>query len=196
MHRHLFPSTVLIEAINKCNLACVFCEANCTVNKNLPRHEMSPAMLTTMLEKIERLIVNIVFQGDCEPTLNRHLPQLVEVAARFTSSVALVTNGTQLRESYLRQLIANGLNWFALSIDDHRSEVFNQLRPPARLDVILHYLSQLIEIRDKESPHLRVVVHKIVFPSDDLGSLKDFVRTFYLGYGVRPNHLLATRRGG
>ena len=184
MNQNLFASTVLVEAINKCNLACGFCEANCTANRHVPRREMSPQSLATMLEKLERLIVNVVFQGDCEPTLNRRLPELVEVAARFTSSVALVTNGTQLREAYVRELITRGVNWFAISIDDHRPEVFNRLRPPANLDVLLGHLSRLTKMRDAESPHVQVAVHKIVFPSDDLDSLKAFVRRFYLDHGV------------
>jgi radical SAM protein with 4Fe4S-binding SPASM domain len=184
MNRNFFASTVLVEAINKCNLACDFCEANCTANQHLPRREISPEALAVMLEKLERLIVNVVFQGDCEPTLNRRLPELVEVAARFTSSVALVTNGTQLREAYVRELIARGVSWFALSIDDHRPEVFNRLRPPADLDVLLGHLARLTAIRDNESPHVHVVVHKIVFPNDDLDSLKAFVRRFYLEHGV------------
>jgi|GEM_PF-2210196 len=184
MGSHWFASTVLIEAINKCNLACDFCEANCTINQHLPRREIEPEQLAIMLGKLERLIVNVVFQGDCEPTLNRRLPELVEVAGRYTSSVALVTNGTQLREAYTRELVARGVSWFAISIDDHRPEVFNRLRPPADLGVIRGHLARLIEIRDKESPHLHVVVHKIVFPTDTVESLKAFVRAFYLEHGV------------
>jgi MoaA/NifB/PqqE/SkfB family radical SAM enzyme len=82
----LFPSTVLVEATNVCNLGCSFCEANCTFNKGQKRREMTPDELSLMLNKLHPYIINVVFQGDCEPTLNRYLPELVQVAAQHTDS--------------------------------------------------------------------------------------------------------------
>lgn len=184
MSPFLFSSTVLIESTNKCNLGCEFCEANCTVNKGLPTREISPDELRLMLEKIKPLIANIVFQGDCEPTMNRRLPELVGVASEYSSSVAMVTNGTLLTEDYTRRLLARGLKWFAFSIDDDRREVFNQIRVNADLDRVVKNLRRLVAIRDTEDPSLHLVVHKIIFPTDTLESLKRFVRFFYLELGV------------
>lgn len=180
----LSPSTIVVEPTNKCNIACEFCEANCTVNKHLPRIEITPEQLEQMLEKIRPYVINVVFQGDCEPTLNRHLPELARVASRYTSSVALVTNGTRLGEAYARRLIDGGVSWFALSIDDHRPEVFDRIRLRAHLTQIARHLEGLVRIRDDEHPGLHVVVHKIVFPSDTLESLREFVHTFYIRHRV------------
>jgi radical SAM protein with 4Fe4S-binding SPASM domain len=179
-----FPSTVVVEPTNKCNLACEFCEASCTVNPHRPRHDLKPIELEVMLERLGKYVLNVVFQGDCEPTLNRRLPELARIASRYTSSIAVVTNGTQLREDYLRQLIDGGINWFAISIDDHRPEVFNKVRVNADLDQITRNLRRLIEIRDTEHPELHVVVHKIVFPTDTIDDIKAFVRTFYVQHRV------------
>jgi len=181
---YLFRSTTLIEPTNKCNLGCEFCEANCTVNAHLKRRDITPEQLEIMLAKLSELIINIVFQGDCEPTLNPYLPELTRIAARFTSSVALVTNGTRLKEMYVRRLVEAGMSWFAISIDDYRPEVFNQVRRGADLEKIQSSLRALIRLRDRERPDLHVVVHKIVFPGDTLEELRTFVRTYYLDYGV------------
>ena len=180
----LFPSTVLIEATNICNLGCTFCEANCTVNKGLKRIELLPDQLDFMLQKIAPQIINIVFQGDCEPTLNRFLPELVAVAAKFTNSIAVVTNGTKLEQPASQQLIDAGMNWFAFSIDDHRRDIYNQLRIRADLPQVIDNLRQIIAIRDHSQPNLHTVVHKIVFPHDTLQDLIDFVEYFYLDVGV------------
>jgi radical SAM protein with 4Fe4S-binding SPASM domain len=179
-----FPSTVLIEPTNICNLGCSFCEANCTVNKGLKRRELLPEDLDLMLGKLRPYIANLVFQGDCEPTLNRYLPELVAVAAKYTTSIAMVTNGTRLSEDLTRRLIDNGMSWFALSIDDHRSAIYNNIRIRADLDKVVENLRRLIHIRDTEQPHLHTVVHKIVFPNDTLASLVEFVKFFYLDCGV------------
>lgn len=184
LNAYLFPSTVLVEPTNKCNLFCTFCEANCTVNRNVIPHNLTPTELQIILYKIEKYIINIVFQGDCEPTLNRYLPDLVKIASKYTSSVALVTNGTYLSQEYVKRLIDSGLTWFAISIDDHRPEIYGKLRNRASLSNLLYNLKQLIYIRDIEFPNLHVAIHKIVFPNDTIDSLKEFVKTFYLYYRV------------
>lgn len=182
--KHFSPSTVLIEPTNICNLGCSFCEANCTVNKGLKRQEILPEQLDLMLDKIQQYIINLVFQGDCEPTLNRYLPELVKVAAKYTDSIALVTNGTRLTEDLTYQLLDNGMNWFALSIDDHRREIYNNIRLRADLNNVLANLRRLLRVRDTQKPNLHVVVHKIVFPHDSLDDLIEFVKFFYLDCGV------------
>jgi hypothetical protein len=107
--RSFLPSTVLIEPTNMCHLGCSFCEANCTVNKGLKRREILPEDLDVMLVQIQPYITNVVFQGDCAPTLNRYLPELVSVAPKYTTSIAVVTNGTRLTDDPTRRLIANGM---------------------------------------------------------------------------------------
>ena len=180
----LFPSTVLIEPTNKCNLGCTFCEANCTVNSHIDIHNLTPDELRIALSKINDLITNIVFQGDCEPTVNPLILELVKVARAFTQSIALVTNGTRLREKLNRELIKTGVNWFSISIDDHRPDIFNSLRLRADLDRLKNNLRNLISIRNNEKPDIHVAIHKIVFPHDTLETLKEFVYEFYLDFGV------------
>lgn len=182
--KHVFPSTVLVEPTNKCNLACEFCEANCTVNGHVKLQDLSSQDLAIALKKIEKSITNIVFQGDCEPLVNKRLDKLVVEAKRFTHSVAIVTNGTLLNQKKSQELIKSGVNWFAFSIDDHRRDVFNAVRVRADLDVVEENLRELILIRNNGRADLQVAVHKIIFPNDTLESLKEFVKKYYLGFGV------------
>jgi radical SAM protein with 4Fe4S-binding SPASM domain len=179
-----FPATVVVEPTNKCNLACTFCEANCSVNGHLPKIDLSAGDLEIALEKLRPHIVNVVLQGDCEPTLNPALPDLAAVAARRAAGVAVVTNGTRADEPYLRQLIEAGVGTFAFSIDDHRPAVFERLRRPASLERVLGNLRRLVQIRDQERPDLHVIAHKIVFPEDDAETIKAYVRALYRDVGV------------
>jgi radical SAM protein with 4Fe4S-binding SPASM domain len=176
----LGPSTVLVEPTNVCNLACSFCEANRMVNQSAARHDLDPHSLEIILNKISGSIINIVFQGDGEPTLHDNLPLLIKIASSLTSSVAVVTNGTRLQSDYTRELITNGANWFTFSIDDHRPDVFNNFRKGADLKDILKNLDNCISLRDTIYHNLHICVHKIVMPDDSLESLKDFITEFYI----------------
>jgi radical SAM protein with 4Fe4S-binding SPASM domain len=187
VNNSLCPSTVVIEPTNKCNLKCDFCEANCSINRLQPRHDLSPEHLQLILEKIRPFIINVVFQGDCEPTMSPHLPDLVRIASKFSTSIAVVTNGTLLSSDYAHKLIQNGTNWFTFSIDDHRAEAFDKIRVGASLDKILEHLDTLIDMRDTAYLGIHVGIHKIVMPYDTIETLKEFVRVFYIQRRV--NHI-------
>ena len=160
------------------------CEARCTVVKNIQKIFLQPGDFDLILSKLEKYIVNVVFQGDCEPTMNPYLPELVKVAAKYTKQIGLVSNGTLLSEELSRQLIENGLNWFAISLDDHRKEKYNQIRIGAELEKVVANIDTLVKLRDTQYPDISIVTHKIVFAEDTLADLKDYVYTFYLKHRV------------
>ena len=120
-NEYLFGTTALVEPTNVCNLKCVMCEAKCTVDADkLEIEHMQPEELDIMLGKLQGYINNVVFQGDCEPTMNPKLEELVRVARKYTNQVAIVTNGMALTPDRIDSLLESGVSWFALSIDDHR----------------------------------------------------------------------------
>lgn len=182
---NLFNSTVLVEPTNVCNLKCVMCEARCTVESGQNQAEyMTPEQLDIMLSKLEGNINNIVFQGDCEPTLNPYLPELVKTAGKYVEQIAIVTNGMLLTPEKADILVENGVTWFALSIDDYREDIYNEVRKYSDFSTVKSNLQYLIKLRDEKYSSLFLVTHKIVFAEDTIDSLKKYVRFFYIELGV------------
>ena len=164
---YLFNSTVLIEPTNICNLKCTMCEARCTVESGLHKAKyLLPKDLDIILNKLRNYVSNIVFQGDCEPTLNPYLPDLVKIARKYTEQVALVTNGLKLTKEKAELLIENGISWFAISIDDYREEKYNLIRKYSDFNTVIKNLDSLISIRDLKQSHVYIVTHQVVFFND------------------------------
>lgn len=182
---YLFNSTVLVEPTNICNLKCVMCEARCTVEsgKSAAEH-LKPDELDTILGKLKGYISNIVFQGDCEPTLNPYLEDLVKVAKKYTQQVAIVTNGLALTKQKTDSLIESGISWFALSIDDHREREYNRIRKYSDFNKLISNLEYLSKVRNERAKDTYIVIHKIVFPEDTIDTLKDYIQFFYIEKGV------------
>ncbi|WP_143315910.1 radical SAM protein [Clostridium sp. HBUAS56017] len=181
----MFNSTVLVEPTNICNLKCVMCEARCTVEAGNEKVQyLMPDQLDIMLSKLNGYISNVVFQGDCEPTLNPYLEGLVDVARKYTEQVAIVTNGIMLTPERIDSLIANGVTWFALSIDDHREQIYNGIRKYSDFKKVEQNLDYLIKVRNERNNSIFIVTHKIVFENDTIDSLKEYVKYFYIDKGV------------
>lgn len=181
----LFNSTVLVEPTNICNLKCVMCEARCTVEVGTTSAEyLLPEDLEIILSKLKGYISNVVFQGDCEPTLSPYLDELVKVARNYTEQVAIVTNGMVLTPERADRLVNSGVTWFALSIDDYRAPIYNSKRKYADFDCLMRNLDYLIRLRNEKKHSLYIVTHKIVFPEDTVEDLMDYIDFFYLEKGV------------
>lgn len=182
---YLFNSTVLVEATNICNLKCTMCEARCTIEAGTKKAKyLMPEELEIILTKLKGNISNIVFQGDCEPTLNPYLEDLVKVSKKFTNQVAIVTNGLALTPERIDSLIESGISWFALSIDDHREKIYEGIRKYSNFKKLENNLDYLIKVRNEKAKYINIVTHKIVFENDTIESLKEYIKFFYIEKGV------------
>ena len=184
MHNYLFNSTLMVEPTNICNLKCKMCEARCSVEKNIVPRYLSEENLDLILSKLNPYVTNIVFQGDCEPTLHPKLEKLISISRKYVPHVSLVTNGTLLNEGRIRTLINSGLTWFAFSIDSHIKKEYESIRAKSDFNKVINNLGYIIRLRENEFPELRTVVHKIVFDEDTIEHLKSFIEFFYLEMGV------------
>lgn len=184
-NEYLFGTTALVEPTNVCNLKCVMCEAKCTVDADkLEIEHMQPEELDIMLGKLQGYINNVVFQGDCEPTMNPKLEELVRVARKYTNQVAIVTNGMALTPDRIDSLLESGVSWFALSIDDHREEIYNGIRRYSDFKTVINNLKYLVKVRNEKFNGVQIVTHKIVFERDNLESLREYIKFFYMEIGV------------
>lgn len=180
-----FNSTVLVEPTNICNLKCIMCEAKCTVEAGINEAEyLLPEQFEIILNKLDGHITNVVFQGDCEPTLSPYLEELVKCAKKHTEQIAIVTNGTALTQERIENLIEAGVTWFALSIDDYREDKYNQIRKYSDFRRLIRNLDYLIKVRNEKYPYLYLVTHKIVFHEDSTEDLLNYINYFYIKKGV------------
>lgn len=184
MKSFLFNSTVLVEPTNICNLKCIMCEAKCTTDKGVKAEYLKPEELDIMLGKLDGYISNVVFQGDCEPTLNPYLGELVKVAKKYTEHVSIVTNGLALTSKKIDELIECGVSWFAISIDSHVPEVYNNIRRNSNFEKLMENLDYLLKLKNTVYKNIKIVTHKIVFNNDSEEYLKDYIRYFYVNKGV------------
>lgn len=184
MSDYLFYSTLLIEPTNVCNLKCKMCEARCSAEKNIVPKFLNSKDLDLMLSKLSPYVTNIVFQGDCEPTMHPNLESLVSVSRKYIKHISIVTNGLLLNEKRIESLINQGVSWFAFSIDKYIKEDYEEIRINSDFDKVVRNLECLIKLREEKYPNIRIVVHKIVFNNETPDDLKNFIRYFYINKGV------------
>jgi radical S-adenosyl methionine domain-containing protein 2 len=114
------PTTVNYHLIQPCNFRCKFCFATFVDIKQdlLPKNAsgLSEYESKLLIEKLAEFgFLKINFAGG-EPTLVKHLPELVRFAASLGLETSIVTNGSKITREYL-SLFDNQLDIIGLSID-------------------------------------------------------------------------------
>ena len=165
-----FPIHLDIEATNRCNLKCTFCD-------KLPylKAEEFGFLDFGLFRKIidegaEKGLCGIKLSYRGEPLLHRQLHQMVAYAKRKgILDIYFNTNGMLLSESKTRSLIDAGLDRISVSLDGTDPVMFEKQRVGARFDVVKRNLERLLNIREKGGySHPRVRVQTVKLPNIDL----------------------------
>lgn len=113
-----------IEPTMLCNLRCVMC----------PWHEMRSKDAIMAWETFLRIIPSLKrtkevdLTGGGEPLLHPRLVEMVGLAKEQGCRVGFSTNATLLKEEAARDLIENGLDWIAYSIEGVTAETYEGIR--------------------------------------------------------------------
>ncbi|WP_452221290.1 viperin family antiviral radical SAM protein [Lacinutrix salivirga] len=106
-----------------CNMRCKFCFATFQDVKQaiLPKGHLPESKALEVVKKIAAAgFKKITFAGG-EPLLCKWLPNLIKTAKELGMTTMIVTNGSKLTDSFLKEN-KNYLDWIAVSIDSLENE--------------------------------------------------------------------------
>jgi MoaA/NifB/PqqE/SkfB family radical SAM enzyme len=191
----VFPSQVIIDVTELCNLACTHCpHPDFKKSGYYAGRTLDPALaakaVTEAAEAGRGLVQQVRFTSEGEPLLHRSIfPILADAAARSGTVVSLTTNGVLLTPDRIDRLIDTDIDFVDISIDAFRPETYERIRVRGDLTVTRGNVERLIDrVRRSGSP-MRVVVSYIEQP-ENASETDDFER-FWREAGA---HDVAVRR--
>lgn len=133
----LVVDRAVVEVNGGCNYTCQMCPQTTGRGQNW--------LKKTSLKDFERIIseladhgLNVVnLEGSGEPTLNRNLPQYIEIVRKYNAKAFIYTNGYKLRDDFMRECVDAGLSLARFSIIGYNQlkymqwmnkDAFNQLK--------------------------------------------------------------------
>lgn len=155
------PQYVQIETTSRCNLKCKMCPNSSEEYYN------SKVLKDMSLEEFAFLIgrfpylKDIALQGLGEPTMNRQLPDMIELCTSRYISTTFVTNGLLLTGEFSERLIRSGLKHLIVSVDGGEESTFREIRG-GNLAKVLQNLGNFISIKSKVGAHTPDVMVMVV----------------------------------
>lgn len=167
-----FPSQVIIDVTEVCNLACIHCpQPLFRQSKYYTGSFLSPELSTKAVDEVKKYGADTVqyirFTGEGEPLLHKNIYEMLKYAVVNSSKiVTLTTNGTIMTESRIEKLVDTGINVIDISIDAYKAETYAKIRVNGSLDVTRANVLNLIRASRNNHNSLKVVVSYIEQPQN------------------------------
>jgi radical SAM protein with 4Fe4S-binding SPASM domain len=164
-------ATLHFDIVGSCQLRCVGCP-NSTLVK--PVTYIEPSVFAACLRNIDVAHVDVfrLFNYG-EPLLHPNLPAIFDAlaAAPFTiRHLELSTNAQFARWDQLEDVLhRRGLNRLVASCDgDGTPGSYERMRPPARWQKLVAFLTRARELRDRLCPEMELMTRTVIFDDTDM----------------------------
>lgn len=143
-----FPSQVVIDITEVCNLSCIHCphpEFKKTEHYGA-RYLKADLNRKAVDEVREHGAQYLRYCAEGEPLIHPECYDFLDYAVKNSGTfVTLTTNGTILNEKRVRKLLDSGLHMVDVSLDAHTSETYSAIRVGGCLDVTRANVNNLIQ---------------------------------------------------
>jgi len=155
-----YPSALMVEPTNTCNLSCVLCPTGAGWLKH-PQGRMDIIAFRHLIDEAGPYLDRIAFWNWGEPFLHPGIMDMVRYVQRWPVWVQICTNGHFFsNRAFAGEVVESGLDQVIISMDGATTKSIQQYRGPrASMDKILEGIHNLASARKaigKTSPWIEV----------------------------------------
>ena len=165
-----FPSQVIVDVIEACNLECVHCPHPSF--KKSPHYDsrlLDPELNAKMADEVRThgagLAQYIRYTSNGEPLLHAKIYEMLRYSVQSSgTTVCLTTNGTVLTEKNAVRLLETGVDLVDISLDAFSEEAYAKVRVKGDLRVTRANVLTLLRLREAAPKKTRVVLSFVEQP--------------------------------
>jgi perosamine synthetase len=167
-----FPSQILVDVSEVCNLACVHCpHPEFKASEHYGKRQLDPALNDKLVDEVRAHGAGstqyIRYASNGEPLGHPHILDMLDAAtSRSGVAVTLTTNGTLLTEARAERMVASGVHVVDISIDALLPETYAAIRVGGNLKKVEANVARLIDLASQGGGRTRVVVSFVEQPQN------------------------------
>jgi MoaA/NifB/PqqE/SkfB family radical SAM enzyme len=167
-----FPSQILMDITEVCNLACVHCpHPDFKRSHHYAARYLDPVLNSKMVDEVRQhgkgLTQYIRYASNGEPLVHPKAYDMIQEAVeRSGVYVTITTNGTIMNEKRTRKLLDAGVHMVDISIDAFRPETYAQIRVGGDLEVTRTNVLNLMRWVRESRAKTKVVVSYVEQPQN------------------------------
>lgn len=159
-----FPSQILMDIAEVCNLACIHCpHPEFKKSEHYGARYIDPELNSKMVEEVRNhgrgRTQYIRYASNGEPLIHPKAYDMIdEAVTRSGTFVTITTNGTIMNEKRTRKLLDAGVHLIDISIDAHTPETYARIRVNGDLNVTRENVLRVIRWKQEQRASTKVVV--------------------------------------
>lgn len=142
--KYLFPSRVILEFTNCCNLSCAMCPRQYTNSrKGFLKYDLFKKVVDEISEYPGAGIIPF-FRGESllHPDF---IPMLRYMKLKKISPVQLSTNGVLLSEKISEKIIDSGIDFISFSLDGFNESIYKKIRRGADFNLVVRNIENFLK---------------------------------------------------
>ncbi len=184
-----FPSQIVVDVTEVCNLACVHCPH--PEFKKSPHYDaryLSSELHRKLIKEVasagrDGVSRYIRYTSNGEPLIHPNIYEFLDDAVKNSGVfVTLTTNGTIMNEKRIEKLLASGLHMIDISVDAFKCETYTKIRVGGKLEVTQGNILRLLELRKKTAAKTKIIV-SFIENSQNLDEIEPF-QSYWKAQGV------------
>lgn len=167
-----FPSQVIVDVTEVCNLACIHCphpafKRSHNYAGRLVEQDLNTKLVDEVREFGAGKTQYIRYSSSGEPLVHPKIYDMLEYAVEHSGvSVTLTTNGTMLDEKRIAKLFSSGLHMIDVSIDAVTPETYAAVRVNGDLNVTRANIVKLLKMKQNLGAEVAIVVSFVEQPKN------------------------------
>lgn len=169
------PVVVDVVLTKACNFACTFCKDYETENAR----RISVTNFERMAEQLLPTASRLSICSGGEPYLHTGLEDILRIARKYNPTLYtwVLSNGSILRESRVRQILEEGLiTEHGFSVDGFKAETVEGIRINARYDSVIDNIKMMIRLRSKLQVRAPSITIRYALMRSNVEELSDAVK--------------------
>lgn len=174
-----FPSQVIVDVSEVCNLACIHCpHTDFKRSEHYDGRLLDPELNQKMVDEVAKfgqgLTQYIRYTSNGEPLTHPKIYEMLSYAKKHSGvTVALTTNGKLFKPATVDKLLDTGVDVIDISIDAFSEEVYQKIRVGGKLAPLVENLKYLIQQKKARGMATKIVTSYVEQPQNQ-HETKDF----------------------
>tara|TARA_A100001011_G_scaffold365370_1_gene416957 strand:- start:116 stop:1204 length:1089 start_codon:yes stop_codon:yes gene_type:complete len=178
-----YPNTVVLELVNRCNLACPFCKQ--WFRNDAIKSTLDDETLDKIFDDFEKNNLNSLMLTASEPLLYKNIDKVLDRAEKAKiMDVFLFTNGALLNEKNAKIILNSCITRLFISIDAFSKETYDKVRIPVskrlyktdRLKELEENILRFMKLRKELKTDLPLVRTSFLAYKENKSEINDFVK--------------------
>ena len=174
-----FPSQIIMDITEVCNLACTHCpHPDFAKSEHYGGRYLDPALNEKMIEEVRKhgqgRTQYIHYTSNGEPLVHPNGYEMIQSAVDHSGVyVTMTTNGKIMNEKRTQKLLESGVHLIDISIDAFKPETYAKIRVKGNLDVTRGNVLRLLNWVRESKSKTKVVVSFVEQPQN-MDEVQDF----------------------